>query len=124
VIIYDNDVVLQSGLTKGNAHDINFLKGVQNLPERKMLLGNRTYISNALQAPLFDDFKVELKVPFRMNQHDYKKHQKLYESKCQMAKAFFAQMCHQMNLRRSNSKSYDGLKTRLASKLSAMSILN
>lgn len=124
VIIYDNGVVQQSGLTKGNIHDISFLKNVQNLPEKKTLLGDRAYISNPLQASLFDDFKVNLKVPFRINQHDYKKHPKRYKSKRQMVETFFAQMCDQMNLRRNYSKSFEGLKTRLASKLSAMSILH
>jgi hypothetical protein len=124
VIIYDNGVVQQSGLTKGNVHDINFLKSIEKLPQRKMLLGDRAYISNPLQASLFDDFNVELKVPFRSNQTDYKKHPKRYKTKRQMVETFFAQMCDQMNLRRNYSKSYEGLKTRLASKLSAMSILH
>ena len=124
VIIYDNGVVQQSGLSKGNMHDISFLKNVDHLPANKVLLGDRAYISNPLQASLFDDFKVSLKVPFRTNQHDYRKHPKRYKSKRQMVETFFAQMCDQMNLRRNYSKSFDGLKTRLASKLSAMSILH
>ena len=124
VIIYDNGVVQQSSLSKGNVHDISFLKNVDCLPENKVLLGDRAYISNPLQASLFDDFKVSLKVPFRKNQHDYKKHPRRYKSKRQMVETFFAQMCDQMNLRRNYSKSFEGLKTRLASKLSAMSILH
>jgi hypothetical protein len=124
VIIYDNGVVQQSGLSKGNVHDITYLKDVNKLPSSKILLGDRAYISNPLQASLFDDFKVTLKVPFRCNQHEYKKHPKRYKSKRQMVETFFAQMCDQMNLRRNYSKSFEGLKTRLASKLSAMSILH
>ena len=38
--------------------------------------------------------------------------------------SFFAQMCDQFNLKRNYAKSYDGLLTRLASKLFAMSILH
>ena len=49
VIIYDNGVVQQSGITKGNVHDINFLKNVESLPNKKTLLGDRAYISNPLQ---------------------------------------------------------------------------
>jgi hypothetical protein len=124
VIIYDNGIVQQSSLTKGNVHDISFLKNIGHLPANKVLLGDRAYISNPLQASLFDDFKVSLKVPFRTNQHDYRKHPKRYKSKRQMVETFFAQMCDQLNLRRNYSKSYDGLKTRLASKLSAMSVLH
>lgn len=124
VIIYDNGVVQQSGITKGNVHDINFLKEVDKLPKKKMLLGDRAYISKPLQASLFDDFEVDLKVPFRTNQLDYKKHPATLKSKRQMVETFFAQMCDQMNLRRNYSKSFEGLKTRLTSKLSAMAILH
>jgi hypothetical protein len=124
VVIYDNGVVQQSGLSKGNVHDISYLKDVKKLPAKKMLPGDRAYISKPLQASLFDDFEVTLKVPFRSNQHDYKRHPKRFKSKRQMVETFFAQMCDQMNLRRNYSKSFEGLKTRLASKLSAMSILH
>ncbi|HRE52208.1 MAG TPA: transposase [Flavitalea sp.] len=32
VVIFDNGVVQQSGFTRGNVHDINFLKGLNKLP--------------------------------------------------------------------------------------------
>lgn len=124
VIIFDNGVVQQSGITKGNVHDINFLKKLENLPERKQLLGDRAYISKTLQMDLFDSYKVKLKVPFRNNQHDYKKHPKRLKSKRQMIETFFAQMCDHLNLKRNYAKSYEGLAVRLASKLSSMSILH
>ena len=123
VVIFDNGVVQQSGVTKGNIHDINYLKGLKKLPSGKLLLGDRAYRSNPLQMDLFDRFNVNLRVPFRINQHEYKKHPKKYKSKRQMVETFFAQMCDQLNLKRNYAKSYDGLVTRLTSKLSAMSIL-
>lgn len=124
VIIFDNGVVQQSGITKGNVHDINFLKQVKDLPGQKKILGDRAYISKTLQMDLFEQYNVTLKVPFRNNQHDYKKHPKKYKSKRQMVETFFAQMCDQLNLKRNYAKSYEGLATRLASKLSSMSILH
>jgi hypothetical protein len=123
-VIYDNGVIQQSGITKGNIHDINYLKSVENLPSGKQLLGDRAYRSNPLQMDLFDKYKVKLRVPFRINQHDYKKHPKKYKSKRQMVETFFAQMCDQLNLKRNYAKSYDGLVARLTSKLSSMSILH
>lgn len=124
VVIFDNGVVQQSGITKGNVHDINFLKQVKDLPAKKNILGDRAYISKTLQMDLFEQYKVTLKVPFRINQHDYKKHPKKDKSKRQMVETFFAQMCDQLNLKRNYAKSYEGLATRLASKLSSMSILH
>ncbi len=124
VIIFDTGVVQQIGVTKGNVHEINYLKELDKLAAKKLLLGDRAYRSNPLQMDLFDKFKVKLRVPFRSNQHDYKKHPKKYKSQRQMVETFFAQMCDQFNLKRNYAKSYDGLLTRLASKLSAMSILH
>ncbi|HRN92924.1 MAG TPA: transposase, partial [Ferruginibacter sp.] len=53
VVIFDNGVVQQSGVTKGNIHDINYLKGLRELPSGKLLLGDRAYRSNPLQMDLF-----------------------------------------------------------------------
>lgn len=124
VIIYDNGVVQQSGLTKGNVHDINFLKAVESLPEGKFLLGDKAYRSMPLQMDLFEKFEVKLKVPFRSNQHDYKRHPKKYRRKRQMVETFFAQMTDQFSVKRNYAKSYEGLQARLSSKLSAMSLLH
>lgn len=124
VIIYDNGVVQQSALTKGNVHDINFLKTVENLPQGKLLLGDKAYRSQGLQADLFKQFEVKLKVPFRCNQKDYKRHPKKYRRKRQMVETFFAQISDQFHIKRNYAKSYKGLQTRLSSKLSAMSLLN
>lgn len=124
VVIYDNGVVQQSGITKGNVHDINFVKQLEDLPHGKELLGDRAYISKVVQADLFENYQVNLKVPFRMNQHDYVKHPKKLKSSRQMVETFFAQMCDHLNLKRNYAKSFEGLVARLSSKLSAMSILH
>jgi len=124
VVIYDNGVVQQSGITKGNVHDINFVKQLEDLPHGKELLGDRAYISKVVQADLFENYEVNLKVPFRLNQHDYMKHPKKLKSARQMVETFFAQMCDHLNLKRNYAKSFDGLVTRLSSKLSAMSMLH
>jgi hypothetical protein len=81
VVIFDNGVLQQSAVTKGNVHDINYLKSVNHLPSGKQLLGDRAYRSNPLHMDLFGKFNVKLKVPFRINQRDYKKHLKRYKSK-------------------------------------------
>lgn len=124
VVICDNGVVQQSGITKGNVHDINFLKSIEHLPVQKQIIGDRAYISKSLQMDLFDHYQVRSKVPFRSNQYDYKKHPKKYKSKRQMVEIFFAQMCDHLNLRRNYAKTYEGLVVRLTSKLSSMSILH
>jgi len=124
VIIFDNGVVQQSYVSKANVHDINFLKEIENVPSNKLLLGDRAYRSNPLQLDLFEKHQITLKVPFRSNQKDYKKHPKKYKTKRQMIETFFAQMCDQFNLKRNYAKTYEGLLTRLSSKLSSMAVLH
>ena len=124
VVIFENGVVQQSGITKGNVHDINFVKQLEDLPHGKELLGDRAYISKAVQADLFDQYEVKLKVPFRLNQYDYKKHPKKLKSARQMVETFFAQMSDNLNLKRNYAKSFEGLLSRITSKLSAMSLLH
>lgn len=124
LVIFDNGVVQQSGITKGNVDDINFLKQINELPVHKQIIGDRAYNSKTLQMDLFEQYQVKLRVPFRNNQHDYKKHPRKYKSKRQMVETFFAQMCDQLNLRRNYAKTFEGLVVRLTSKLSSMSILH
>lgn len=124
VVIFDNGVIQQSGVTKGNVHDINFLKSIDSLPSEKVLLGDRAYISKPMQLNLFENFEVRWKVPFRNNQYAYKKYPKTLKGKRQMVETVFAQLCDQFNLKRNYAKSYDGIMARLSSKISAVSILN
>lgn len=124
VIIYDNGVVQQSAITKGNVHDINFVKQLAGLPKDKELLGDRAYISKTVQLDLFEKYSVNLKVPFRYNQHHYSKHPKSLRSARQMIETFFAQMCDHLNLRRNYAKTFEGLSVRITSKLAAMSFLH
>lgn len=110
IVIYDNGVVQQSGLTKGNVHDINFLKEVESLPPGTFLLGDKAYRSMPLQTDLFEKFAVKLKVPFRTNQHDYKRHPKKYRRTRQMVETFFAQMTDQFSVKRTMQRATRGCK--------------
>jgi len=124
VVIFENGVIQQSGVTKGNVHDINFLKSIELLPPQKDLLGDRAFISQTVQLNLFENFEVRLRVPFRNNQHEYKKYPKKLKGKRQMIETVFAQLCDQFNLKRNYAKTYKGILARLSSKISAVSILN
>ena len=40
MVIFDNGVVQQSGITIGNVYDINFLKQIIDLPTQKRIVGD------------------------------------------------------------------------------------
>lgn len=124
VVIFGNGMLQQSGITQGNVHDINYLKEARFDGHSGQLLGDRAYISSGLQLELFENYDIQLKVPFRVNQYDYKKHPRKLKGKRQRVETFFAQLCDQFNIRRNYAKTFIGFATRIASKLSAVSILN
>ena len=49
---------------------------MQKIYLSKKMLVDTAYVSKTLQMDLFEQYKVTLKVPFRSNQTDYKKHPK------------------------------------------------
>jgi hypothetical protein len=123
-IIWEDGVIQQSAVTPGNIHDINFLKQVKFEKLKLQLIGDRAYISKSVQLNLFENYTVRLKVPYRTNQHEYRKLPKKNKSKRQMIETFFAQLCDQMNIKRNYAKSYSGFLARITSKISSMAILN
>jgi len=123
LMIFENGVIQQGAITKANVHDINFLKQIDNLPAKKEILGDRAYISKTVQTDLFYNHEVKLTVPFRQNQHDYKKYPRKNKSKRQMVETVFAQLCDHLNLKKNYAKSYAGIAARLTSKLSGVSLL-
>jgi len=123
MVIFENGVIQQGSITKANVHDINFLKQIEDLPVNKELLGDRAYISQTVQADLFTSYQVKLKVPFRYNQHEYRKYSRKNRSRRQMVETVFAQLCDHLNLKKNYAKTYAGVAARLTSKLSGVSIL-
>jgi hypothetical protein len=122
-MIFENGVIQQGTITKANVHDINFLKQIDNLPAKMEILGDRAYISKTVQADLFYNHDVKLTVPFRQNQHDYKKYPRKNKLKRQMVETVFAQLWDHLNFKRNYAKSYAEISARLNSKLSGVSLL-
>jgi hypothetical protein len=55
---YNIDLLKLGGLIKDNVHDISFLKNVESMSSKKMLLSDRACISRLLQYSLFQDYSV------------------------------------------------------------------
>ncbi len=87
------------------------------------MIGDRAYISNILPLDLFEQYHIKLRVPFRINQYDYKKHPKKYRSKRQMIETVFAQLCDQFMLKRNYTKTLLGLSVRVLCKITSATCL-
>lgn len=110
-------------LTKASVHDVHYLKDVKEQISNALLLGDKGYISEKIQTDLFHSENITLQTPLRSNQSKYKKQPYLLRKSRKRIETLFSQLCDQFMIRRNYAKSFDGLRTRVVSKISALTIL-
>ena len=59
-------------LTPASVHDIHYLKDIKSQLSDCVLLGDRDYLSQTIHFNLFNEVNIQLKIPKRINQKDYK----------------------------------------------------
>ncbi len=109
-------------ITPANVHDNYFLKVISEEDEHlsgHTLLGDRGYLGQATQLRLFEDVQINLDVPYRRNQKDYRKYDQVKKIKRKQIEVIFSQLCDEFNIKRNYAKGFDGLYSRIASKLAA-----
>ena len=110
-------------LTKASVHDIHYLQDVKEQISNAYLLGDRAYLSEKIQLDLFSYANIKLNTPMRKNQHGYKKQPFLLRKTRKRIETLFSQLCDQFMIRRNYAKSFDGFRTRILAKLTALTIL-
>lgn len=110
-------------LTKASVHDIHYLQDVKEQISNAYLLGDRAYLSEKIQIDLFSYANIRLNTPMRCNQHGYKKQPFLLRKARKRIETLFSQLCDQFMIRRNYAKSFDGFRTRILAKLTALTIL-
>ena len=110
-------------LTKASVHDIHYLQDVKEQISNAYLLGDRAYLSEKIQLDLFSYANIKLNTPMRKNQHGYKKQPFLLRKARKRIETLFSQLCDQFMIRRNYAKSFDGFRTRILAKLTALTIL-
>lgn len=108
-------------ITPASAHDVTIARDlVETLPQGALVIGDKGYISHSLQLELFKDLQVQLEVPFRKNQHDHKPydwHKKVSRKRIETT---FSQYVDAFNLKKNYTKSFEGLFSRINTKIAAM----
>ena len=59
----------------------------------------------------------------RINQSNYKKQPYVFRKSRKLIETLFSQLCDQFMIRRNYAKSFDGFKTRVLSKITAMTMI-
>lgn len=110
-------------ITKANVHDIAYLKDVKVQLSDAVLLGDRGYISSQQQLDLFQSVNIRLETPMRSNQKKYKKQAYVFRRTRKRIETLFSQLCDQFMIRRNYAKSFDGFRTRILAKITALTLI-
>lgn len=110
-------------LTQASIHDIHYLKNIKSLYENCTILGDKGYLNIDYQMDLFSSNKIQLEVPMRRNQKDYKPQAYIFRKSRKRIETLFSQLCDQFMIRRNYAKSFDGFKNRILSKIMALTTI-
>jgi len=110
-------------LSPASVHDINYLKDIKMQISDCTLIGDRGYLSAEIQLNLFENCNIKLNTPMRNNQKAYKQQPYVFRKKRKRIETLFSQLCDQFMIRRNYAKSFDGFKTRILSKITALTTI-
>ncbi len=116
-------VIHSFDLSKVSVHDIHYMTDIKSSFSNCTVIGDRGYIGKDVQLDLFETSKIELAVPYRRNQKDYKPVFAPFARARKRIETIFSQLCDQFMITRNYAKNTDGLFTRIVSKIRAFTCL-
>jgi len=118
-----NGIFQSVDLSPASVHDVNYLKDIKAQISDCTLIGDRGYLSAEIQLDLFETCKIKLNTPMRNNQKNYKKQPYIFRKNRKRIETLFSQLCDQFMIRRNYAKSFQGFKTRILSKITALTVV-
>lgn len=88
-----------------------------------MSLGDTGYLSESIQLDLFQTVNVKLETPKRINQKDYKPQPYICRKSRKRIETLFSQLWDQFMIIRNYAKSFQGFKTRILVKITALTLI-
>jgi len=110
-------------ITKAEVHDIHFLKNIKQQMSDCVILGDRGYLSETIQLDLFQTANIKLETPKRSNQKNYKAQPYVFRKSRKRIETLFSQLCDQFLIRRNYAKTFEGFKTRILAKITALTLV-
>ena len=110
-------------LTKASVHDNEILPDLKSQLSDCVLLGDKGYIGKDIQLDLFHHAHIRLETPLRRNQKEFHVYPKPFRKTRKRLETLFSQLDDQFMLRRNYAKSFCGFKTRILSKITALTII-
>jgi hypothetical protein len=116
-------VVHSFDLTKAEVADIHYLQDIKTQISNCQILGDKGYLSSAVQPDLFQTANIRLEVPMRKNQKDYKPQFYPYRKCRKRVETLFSQLDDQFMMVRNYAKDIAGVFTRILAKIAAVTAL-
>ena len=118
-----NEIFHSLDITKAEVHDVHFLKSIKHQMSDCVLLGDRGYLSQSIQLDLFQTVNIKLETPKRKNQKDYKPQPYIFRKSRKRIETLFSQLCDQFRIRNNYAKTFEGFKTRILAKITALTLV-
>lgn len=118
-----NGIFHSLDITKAEVHDVHFLKNIKHQMSDCVLLGDRGYLSKNIQLDLFQTVNIKLETPKRANQKDYKPQPYIFRKSRKRIETLFSQLCDQFRIRNNYAKTFQGFKTRILAKITALTLV-
>ncbi len=116
-------VIHSYDMTSADVHDIHYLKDIQWEYHDCMMLGDKGYLSAEIKKNLFEIANIELEVPYRLNQKDWRPPTWAYKKFRRRIETIFSQLNDNLMMIRNYAKQTCGLFTRMAGKIAAMTFM-
>ena len=118
-----NGIFHSFDFTPANVHDVNYLKDIKENFRNCLLIGDRGYISKKLQVDLFNYSKINLSVPMRKNQHSFVEFSRTKSKIRKRIETNISQLCGQFTINVNFAKTFQGLATRIVSKITSFTMI-
>lgn len=111
-------------LTKASIQDARYLADIKHSGlSHCLLLADKGYLSATRQIDLFEQARIELQTPMRVNQIGYSPWTTTFKKARRRVETVFSQLCDQMMFKRNYAKTLTGLSSRIVCKVAAFTML-
>ena len=118
-----NGIFHSFDFSPANVHDINYLNDIKENFQNCLLIGDRGYISKEIQMDLFNYSRINLSVPMRKNQHDFVEFSRMKSKIRKRIETNISQLCGQFTINTNFAKTFQGLATRIVSKITSFTMI-
>ncbi|GAB1345378.1 IS982 family transposase [Cloacibacterium normanense] len=118
-----NGIFHSFDFSPANLHDINYLNDIKENFQNCLLIGDRGYISKEIQMDLFNYSRINLSVPMRKNQHDFVEFSRMKSKIRKRIETNISQLCGQFTININFAKTFQGLATRIVSKITSFTMI-